>query len=497
MNILIVAPEAEPFARSGGLAEVIYALAQALVKLAHQVSVVLPLYRQVRESGCARAFTGHTLDIPLSWKTLPAEIHEAEIAPGLRYYFIGQDALFNREGLYGTLYFDFEDNNERFIFFSRAVVEMIEGLKLDLDICHCHEWQTGLVPVYLRNLYNDRPLFQRLPVLYTVNNVGYQGIFPVFDLPLTGLSWQLLSPKALEFDGKINFMKAGLVFADLISTMSRKYREDILTQEFGFRLEGVFQERVQELFGVLESVDYQRWDPSHDTGLDASYKKEHMERKKECKAALLRHFGMDLPPTRPLLGMTTRLLEHKGIDLVTGILGDLMQQEVGFVLQGMWGERYADLLEKLSRRYPNKLGLAIGSDTFPKPGYNEELANQIIAGSDIFLMLSRYEPCGLDQLYCLRYGTIPVVRATGGLDETIQEHNPDTGEGTGFKFAGATPAELLGAVQRALAVYQDRPAWEALMRKNMALDYSWDTVAPKYVELYGLAVAKRQRLLGG
>ncbi len=488
MRILMVTPEANPFARTGGLAEVIYALAQALVKLKHQVSVVLPLYRQVREAGRTLKFTGHTLDIPLSWKTLPAEIHEAEF-DGLHYYFIGQDGLFNREGLYGTAYGDFEDNAERFIFFSRAVVEMLEALELDLDVLHTHEWQSGLVPVYLRTLYHERERLKRLPVLYTVHNVGYQGLFSSFDLPLTGLGWELLSPKALEFYGKINFMKGGLVFADLINTVSAKYREEILTPEYGFGLEGLFQERASELYGILEGVDYQRWDPVRDPFIAKSYDKKRLEGKKACKAALARHFDLNLDLNRPLLGMTTRFQERKGIDLVEAILDDLMRLEVGFVIQGMGEERHQYLLQEMASRYPGRMGLAIG--------YSEELAHQIIAGADLFLMPSRYEPCGLDQLYCLRYGTIPVVRATGGLDETIQEHNPDTGEGTGFKFAGATPAGLLGAVQRALAVYQDRPAWEAMMRKNMALDYSWDTVAPKYMELYRLAVDKRQRLLGG
>ncbi len=489
MRILMVTPEANPFAASGGLAEVIYALAGALVRLGHQVTVVLPLYRQVRESGRPLTFTGHTLSIPLSWKTLPGEVYQAEIEPNLNFYFIAQDTLFNRDGLYGTAYGAFEDNAERFIFFGRAVVEMIEALELEFDICHAHEWQTGLVPVYLRTLYHDRPRLQRLPVVYTVHNVGYQGLFSSFDLPLTGLGWELLSPKALEFYGKINFMKGGLVFADLLSTVSSKYREEILTPEYGFGLQGLFQERAQELYGILEGVDYQRWNPSQDSYLAVPYDRDQLKGKKVCKAALAKKFGLKLDLKRPLLGMNTRFFERKGIDLVENILDDLMQLGVGFVIQGSGEERHQYLLQEISLKYPEQMGLAIG--------YGDELAHQIIAGADIFLMPSRYEPCGLDQLYCLRYGTIPVVRATGGLDETIKEHDPGTGEGTGFKFTGATPTELLGAVQRALAVYQDGAAWEALMRKNMALDFSWDTLAPKYLELYQAAVDKRRGLLGG
>ncbi len=490
MRILMVTPEANPFARSGGLAEVIYALAWTLVKQGHEVQVVLPLYRQVRESGQPLNSTGLTFSIPLSLKSLPAEIYISEPEPNLKFYFIAQDALFDRDGLYGTAYGDFEDNAERFIFFSRAVVEMMETLELNCDICHCHEWQTGLVPVYLRTLYADRPRLQPPATVYTVHNVGYQGIFSSFDLPLTGLGWELLSPKALEFYGQLNFMKGGLVFADLLNTVSTKYREEILTPEFGFGLEGLFQERAKELYGILEGVDYARWDPGIDAFLPTAYDREHLEGKQACKAALEKRFGLNLPPEKPLLGMTTRFFERKGIDLVENILDDLMHLDLGFVIQGTGEERHHYLLQEIASRYPEKMGLVIG--------YSDELAHQIIAGTDIFLMPSRYEPCGLDQLYCMRYGTIPVVRATGGLDETIQEYDPATGAGTGFKFTGYTPAELMGAVRRALALYQDRPAWQALMRQNMALDYSWiNTAGPKYVELYRLAVEKRQRLLGG
>ncbi len=491
MRILMVTPEANPFARSGGLAEVIYALAWSLVKLGHQVSVVLPYYRQVQESERPITSTGQILNIPMSWKTMPAEIFTSQIDPNLNFYFIGQDALYNREGLYGTAYGDFDDNAERFIFFSRAVVEMIDALKLEFDCCHAHEWQTGLVPVYFRTLYSDRLPIQRLPVVYTVHNVGYQGLFSSYDLPLTGLGWELLSPKALEFYGKLNFMKGGLVFADLLTTVSTKYREEILTPEYGFGLEGLFRERAQELYGVLEGVDYVRWDPSRDVCLPATYDRDNLAGKKTCKLELLKRFGLSLAPDQPLIGMTTRFFERKGIDLVENILDDLMSLEVGFIIQGTGEERHHYLLQELSTRYHERMGLMIG--------FAEDLSHQIIAGSDIFLMPSRYEPCGLDQMYCFRYGTIPVVRATGGLDETVQEFDPATGTGTGFKFSGYTPAELLGAVQRALAVYRQQPrVWEALMKNDMALDYSWTkTAGPKYVELYRLAAAKRQRLLGG
>ncbi len=489
MRILIATPEANPFARTGGLAEVVSSLACALTRLGHQVSVVMPFYRQVREAGRPIFSTGQTLSIPLSFKNLQAEIFQADLNPDLMFYFIGQDSLFNREGLYGTAYGDFEDNAERFIFFSRGVVEMIDALGLELDVCHCQEWQTGLVPVYLRTLYRERPSLYRLPVLYSVHNVGYQGNFSSYDFPLTGLGWDLFSPKALEFYGNINLMKGGLVFADLINTVSNRYREEILSPEYGFGLEGVFQERAEDLFGVVEGVDYQRWDPSRDPYLAASYSPENLEGKKACKQALIQHFGLELDLNRPLLGMTTRLYERKGIDLVMGIMDELMALEVGFVLQGTGEERYQYLLQELSLRYPHRIGLSIG--------FTDELAHQIIAGVDLYLMPSRYEPCGLDQLYCLRYGTIPVVRATGGLDETILQYDSTTEAGNGFKFTDYSAEAFLKAIREALALYQDQTAWQALMRRNMALDFSWDRVAPHYVELYERAREKRRQALGG
>jgi starch synthase len=482
---MIVSPEANPFARSGGLAEVIYGMAKALVRQGNQVAVVIPFYRQARESGKPIASTGKVLSILLSWKALTAEIYHARIDDNFEFYFIGQDSLFNRDGLYGMPFGDYQDNAERFIFFSRAIPEMIETLELDIDICHCHEWQTGLVPVYLKTIYQSSPRLSKIATLYTVHNVGYQGIFSHYDMALTGLGWELFTPKVLEFYGKINLMKAGLVKADLLSTVSGQYRQEILTAEFGFGLEGVLQERANDLYGVLNGVDYETWDPAHDSYLAAHYSITKLAAKKICKADLARHFGLDLPLENPLIGMTTRLSERKGIDLVRDIMDPLMELKVGFILQGTGEERYQYFFKELKGRYPQQVGIEIG--------YSEELAHKVIAGSDLFLMPSRYEPCGLDQLYCLRYGTMPVVRAIGGLDETIEEYDPKTGRGTGFKFRDYTPAELLAAIQRALLVYQDPQAWKQLAQNAMQKDFSWDLTAQKYLQLYQKAGEKKIR----
>jgi len=481
---LMATPEASPFAREGNLAEVIYGLSRALVRSGNRVAIVIPLYRQAHRSGWPGSFTGRTVSVSLSYKTLDAEIFHTTLEPGLDFYFIRQDSLFDREGLYGTCYGDFQDNAERFVFFSRAVVEMVETLELEFDVCHCHDWQTGLVPVYARTLYRDRPRWRHLAVVYSVHNAGFQGIFSGYDFSLTGLDWGLFSPKALEFYGKINFMKGGLVFADLLCTVSAKYREKILTPEYGFGLEGVFNERVGELFALSEGVDYSRWNTLNNPVLAAPYDESNLEGKQTCKAHLVARFGLDLPMDRPLIGMSPPLLKHEGIDLVGNVLDDLMHLDVGFVLQGLGDERHQHLLQEIQNRHPERMGLFLG--------YSEEMTHQIIAGSDIFCMPPMYETGGLDQLHCLRYGTVPLVRATGGLDETIQEYNPETGKGNGFKFSGYTPEEFMSAVRRAITLFHDKSSWEVLIRNNMALDFSWDSIIPQYLELYRRALEKRR-----
>lgn len=486
MRILMVSPEANPFARSGALAEVIYGLSKALSQSGHQVTVVLPLYRQVKEAGVPINPVGKSLTIALSFKNLTADIHTARLTPELNFYFIGQDSLYDRDGLYGTPFGDYQDNAERFIFFSRAIPELLNALELEFDVCNCHEWQTGLVPVYFRTLYQQTPFCQNLPTVYTVHNVGYQGIFWHYDMALTGLGWEYFTPQLLEFYGKINLEKGGLVSADIINTVSRQYRQEILTPEFGFGLEGVFQDRAADLYGILNGVDYENWDPAHDAYLAATYDLKHFEGKQACKQDLINHFGLKISLEQPLLGMTTRLNERKGLDLVLAIMPRLTEANIGFVLQGTGEERYQYAFSELRDHHPGFVGVDIG--------YSPELAHKIIAGADIFLMPSRYEPCGLDQLYCLRYGTIPVVRAVGGLEETIVEYDPGSGQGTGFKFARYDSEEFLGAIRRALDFFGDPPAWKKLQQQAMLQEFGWPQAAAKYLELYEKAREKRLAL---
>ncbi len=360
MRILIVSPEANPFARSGALAEVIYGLSKALSQKGHRVTVVLPFYRQVKDSKVNLNPVGKSLSIPLSFKTLTAEIYSARITPELNFYFIGQDSLYDRDGLYGTPFGDYQDNAERFIFFSRAVPELLNALELEFDVCNCHEWQTGLVPVYFRTLYQNSPFCKDLPTVYTVHNVGYQGIFWHYDMALTGLGWEYFTPKLLEFYGKINLEKGGLISADIINTVSRQYRQEILTPEFGFGLEGVFQDRAADLFGILNGVDYEHWDPAHDKHLAASYDAKNPRGKEACKLELIKHFGLKISLKQPLLGMTTRLNERKGLDLVQAIMPKLVEANIGFVLQGTGEERYQYAFSELRNHHPDLVGVEIG-----------------------------------------------------------------------------------------------------------------------------------------
>jgi starch synthase len=486
MRILIVSPEANPFASSGALAEAIYGLSKALSQSGHQVTVVLPFYRQVKDASVKVNPVGKSLSIPLSFKTLTAEIYWARITPELNFYFIGQDSLYDRDGLYGTPFGDYQDNAERFIFFSRAVPELLIALELEFDICNCHEWQTGLVPVYFRTLYQNSPFCKNLPTVYTVHNVGYQGIFWHYDMALTGLGWEYFTPQLLEFYGKINLEKGGLISADIITTVSRQYRQEILTPEFGFGLEGVLQDRAADLFGILNGVDYEHWDPAHDKFLTASYDAKNPGGKQACKQDLINHFGLKISLEQPLLGMTTRLNERKGLDLVQAIIPQMVEANIGFVLHGTGEERYQYAFSELRDHHPDLVGVEIG--------YSPELAHKIIAGTDIFLMPSRYEPCGLDQLYCLRYGTIPVVRAVGGLEETIVEYDPASGQGTGFKFMRFDAEEFLAAIKRALSLFNQPAAWEQVRQQAMTQEFSWPHAAAQYVEIYEKAREKRLAL---
>jgi starch synthase len=486
MRILFASPEAVPFAKTGGLADVSGALPKALAQMGHQVTLILPKYRQIQEKPFRLEKLGKEVEVPVSQRMEKAELYGTEIAPNFRVLFVRKDSYYDRDQLYGTANGDFEDNAERFTFFSRAVIEIALALELQPQIIHCHDWQTGLIPVYLKTLYRFASALASTASVFTIHNIGYQGLFWHYDMHLTNLGWELFTPQALEFYGKLSFLKAGIVFADAVTTVSQKYMEEIQTQESGGGLEGVLRERRDDLYGILNGVDYQEWSPDRDPHLAARYSVSDLQGKKACKADLQKAFGLPVHKEIPLFGAIGRLTEQKGLDLLAAIMDDFMQLGAQFVLLGTGEEKYHLLLEKLKAKYPQQLGVKISFDN--------TLAHKIEAGADIFLMPSRYEPCGLNQIYSLRYGTVPLVRATGGLDDTIEDFNPETGEGNGFKFKEYSPQALIATIRRALEVYQKTEVWEKLMARGMSADFSWRKSAQRYIEAYQETLAKKKNI---
>jgi starch synthase len=488
MKIMFASSEAVPFAKTGGLADVSGSLPRILAQMGHEVFLILPKYRSVDEKRFSLTKTGTLLKVPIAHRVETAEVYSSEPAPHFHALFIRKDVYYDRDQLYGTPSGDFEDNAERFTFFSRALVEAALALDLNPDILHCNDWQTGLAPVYLKTFYQSSSLRQ-VASIFTIHNIGYQGLFWHYDMQLTNLGWELFTPQALEFYGKINFLKAGIVFADAVTTVSEKYMEEIQTSEFGAGLDGVLRDRRTDLYGILNGVDYEEWSPKKDSFIKEQYDPADLKGKKACKTDLQREFSLTVNGEIPLIGAISRLDDQKGFDLIAAIMETLVGLGPQFILLGTGKDKYHLLFENLRKKYPQQLGIKIAFDNV--------LAHKIEAGADMFLMPSRYEPCGLNQIYSLKYGTVPIVRATGGLDDTIQDFNPRNGEGNGFKFQDYSANCLLQAIKRALQVYGDRPRWEKLMARGMSADFSWERSAGRYLQVYQETLEKKKARMAG
>jgi len=483
MHVLFLAPEVWPFKRVGGLAEVAYDLPRALAALGHTVGVVTPKPRLRPELDKALERLDVVLEVPVSWKRHRAEVYRHRDSSGVEVYLVSHEHLFDRDGLYGNAYGDYEDNAERFIFYGRACLELARAMGWRVDVFHANDWTTGLVPVYLRTLYAADPLLKASASVMTVHNLGNQGQFWHYDMPLTGLGWEYFTPESLEFYGQINFLKGGLVFADMISTVSNTYAQEILTPELGHGLEGVLLARRDRLAAVVNGIDYQLWDPAQDPRLVANYNLQDMAPKARCRRALMEHYGLQEEQGRPLVAVVGRLEERKGLDLVTAAVERLFEMGLNLVVMGYGEDHYHVTLNELAQRNPSRMGVTIGFDI--------DLAHRIMAGVDMLLVPSRYEPCGIHQMQALRYGAVPVVRATGGLADTVVDHQPGQ-EGTGFKFETFTMEAMLEALARAKQAYHDPVRWQGLMRRGMAQDFSWQAAAPRYVKIY----QKAQELAG-
>jgi starch synthase len=474
MHIAFVASECVPFSKTGGLADVVGSLPRALAAAGHQVSVYVPRYRRTHIS--EERTVAPSITIPFDDQYRFCSILTGAGYAGVRFFFVDYLPFFDRDGLYGTSSGDFPDNAERFALFCRAVIEGSKILGVP-DIFHCHDWQAALVPILLRNQYAEDPVFSSTGTVFTIHNMGYQGLFPPEILPLLTLPWDLFTITKMEFFGNVNFLKGALVYSDWITTVSRKYAQEIQTSEFGFGLDGVLKDRAPNLTGILNGVDYNEWNPENDRFIAAHYSADDLSAKQQCKQDLLSSFGLNPAESdSPVIGIVSRFAAQKGFDLIGQIIDRLAMENILMTVLGSGDKLYEEMFLRLSRQFPHKIAVKIA--------YDNALAHKIEAGADMFLMPSRYEPSGLNQIYSLKYGTVPVVRATGGLDDTIDPWDPRTKKGTGFKFQEPTGDALLRSIHHALQLYRDQASWQKLMRNGMSKDFSWRPAVREYTRVY-------------
>ncbi len=483
LNILFASPEVYPFAKTGGLGDVSSALPLALKQQGHDVRVILPKYRCVKQAKRAIKPMGLTVAVPVGPVTVPGELHEGRLNRSVPVYFVGQDGFFDREGLYGDAEGEFSDNPERFIFFSRAVLEACKALDFQPDIIHCNDWQTGLIPCYLKTEFAGDVFFKNTRSVFSIHNLGYQGNFDERYLPLAHLPWNVFTLEGVEFYGYFSFLKAALVYADRLTTVSKTYSKEILTPEYGFQMDSVLRHHQGKLSGILNGADYEEWDPQTDSCIKARYGPKSLKGKQACKKSLARKLSLKLAEQTPLLCMVTRLSPQKGIDLMVQRFGELMEQDAALVILGAGDKRYEMFFEEQNLKYPKRFRFI--------QGFHEKLAHQIIAGSDLLLMPSLYEPCGLTQMYALRYGTVPVVRRVGGLADTIKAFNPKKNTGTGFLLKPTKASEWVPLIKKALDLYPRKQVWRSLMLNGMQQDFSWNQAAKHYARLYQRALASK------
>ena len=473
LSIVHVVSEVAPYAKTGGLADVAAGLPAALAALGHDVTVVVPRYREI---DCATREVGRCI-VPLGAGSFEAGFGEFIVGPRHRIVLVDCPALYDRDGLYGVQGTDHPDNAVRFAFLARSALEFLDRVAGWPDVIHAHDWQAGLVPVYLAAGV-VRPATSRPGTVFTIHNLAYQGRFANV-LSRLGVPERFFRPDGLEFWGEVSFLKGGVTFSDLITTVSPRYSREILTAEYGFGFEGVLQGRVADLVGILNGIDDERWNPQTDPFLPAPYSAVTLGGKATAKRALLDAFGLSVVEperVRPVVGMVSRLVDQKGFDLLAQLPDRLLALDATYVLLGSGERRYESFWQDLATRHPTRVAVRIGFD--------EALAHLIEGGSDIFLMPSRFEPCGLNQMYSLRYGTVPVVRATGGLADTVIDHAAADGTGNGFTFVSYEPAALEDALDRAIRTYRDAETWRRLQQAGMRQDHSWNASAREYVKVY-------------
>ncbi|HKT24035.1 MAG TPA: glycogen synthase GlgA [Terriglobales bacterium] len=474
MRITFAASEGVPYSKTGGLADVVGALPKALAALGHEIIVFLPKYKQSRLK--QEHVVIPNLTIPMADHLLFCQIVDGGKHDGVQFYFVDHPEFAFRDGLYGDSRGDYPDNAERFTMFCRAVIEASKRFGPP-DVFHVHDWQAALIPVLLRNQYASDMDFSRTGTVLTIHNIGYQGSFPKSVMPKLLLPWTLFTMDRLEFYDKVNFLKGGIVYADYVTTVSRTYAREIQTKEYGFGLADTVRAKRDRVVGIVNGVDYGEWNPETDRFIPATFSTSDLSGKEKCKLALLDEYGIPKQKADwPVVGVISRFAAQKGFDLMEGALPQLLIEEMVFLVLGTGDVHYESMFRTLHKRFPDRLCVKIA--------YDNRLAHLVEAGSDIFLMPSHYEPCGLTQIYSMRYGTVPVVRATGGLEDTVEQWNAKTGKGTGFKFSGYTAPELRAAVHQSLVTFQKEAEWKQLMLNGMRQNFSWEEPAREYVAVY-------------
>ena len=474
-HVAFVTSEMGPYVKTGGLADISAALPKALVRLGHRVTVVLPRYAAIPFPPGESVGSVH---VPVDGLPRSAGFYRSRTADGVDVVFVEHPPFYDRPVLYG----EYGDNRLRFAFLCRAAIEYLRSRGERPTLFHAHDWQTGLVPVYLKAFYWDDPTLHRLPTVFTIHNVSYQGQFDRDTVGLLGLPWNLGASEALEFHGGVSYLKGGVVFSELVNTVSPHHAGEIRQPEHAFGFDGIIRSRGDDFSGILNGVDYDEWDPRVDRHLARRYGPDDLEGKAECKADLLRTFGLAESPDLPVVGVVSRLVWQKGFDVVAGAWFDLLHRPMRMVVLGTGEPDIQEGLRVLAARDPGRFAVRFA--------YDEALAHKVMAGSDVFLMPSRSEPCGLTQMYALRYGTVPLVRSAGGLVDTVEPWDAASGRGTGFRFETPDGTGLVWALDQALSAFGDRPGWRRLVGNGMAKDFSWDRSAREYVALYARARGK-------
>ncbi|MFC1559551.1 glycogen synthase [Candidatus Margulisiibacteriota bacterium] len=481
MKILFVSMEVVPFAKVGGLGDVAGSLPKAISHLGHDIRVILPLYRNIREKFNVKP-AGGGIDIKVAGKIEKTSLFQTNL-PGSKAiaYFVANKHYYDRDGIYGDNGGDYPDSLERYTHFSKAVIECIKSIDWKPDVVHCNDWQSALIVMYLKTVHKDDPFYKDTAVVYSTHNMGYQGIFEPDKLGVIGITKKEFAASPLNHEGKINFAKAAFTYADLISTVSEKFSEEIQTPEYGYGLDPVVKARSKDVIGILNGLDYELWDPKTDKHIAKDFSVNDLSGKAEDKKDLQKIKGLPVDEKPPLIGIVSRLVDQKGFDILAAAMPAIMKMNVQFVILGTGESKYHKMFSDFHEKYPKKLALDLKFDA--------ALAQKIYAGSDMFLMPSNYEPCGLGQLISYSYGTIPVVRKTGGLADTVIDCSSGS-KGCGFVFEKYSPQALTKKMKEAVDMFNKKKEWQELMRKVMGFRYTWDVSAEKYIELYNRAIKK-------